>query len=360
MAQGPTVREAALELFRAHGMTTIFGNPGSTELPMLADSPTTSGTCSGCRRPSVVGMADGYAQASGASTLVNLHTAPGVGNAMGAIFNAQANKAPLVVTAGQQVAPQMTLQANLTNRDADEVPQPVVKWSYEPPRPRTCPAALARAIHVASLPPPGPVFVSIPMDDWDAERRRGRRGAGHVGAAGSRRRGPDPAGLDVLAERLGGASRPGARRRRRHRRGAAAGTTPWRSPSGSAPPVWASPAPASGRLGFPEDHPQFRARCRPRSARWRRRSRATTSCWSSARRCSATTPTSPARSCPRARRLLHITADPDEAARAPMGDAVVADSALTLRALVERVGPGPADRAAPPTRRGARGAAPRR
>src|SRR3954465_8974176 len=118
----PTVREAAFDLFREQGMTTIFGNPGSTELPMLADFPGDFRYVLGLQEAVAVGMADGYAQASGRTTHVNLHTAPGVGNGMGAIFNAQANKSPLLVTAGQQVRGLMTLQANLTNRDAARMP----------------------------------------------------------------------------------------------------------------------------------------------------------------------------------------------------------------------------------------------
>src|SRR3954469_6443696 len=164
-----TVREAAFDLFRKHGMTTMFGNPGSTELPMLAEFPDDFRYVLGLQEAVAVGMADGFAQASGRPAHVNLHTAPGVGNGMGAIFNAQANKSPLLVTAGQQVRAQMTLQANLTNRDATRMPHPLVKWSYEPPRAEDIPHALARGIHLASLPPRGPVFVSIPMDDWDAE-----------------------------------------------------------------------------------------------------------------------------------------------------------------------------------------------
>src|ERR1700760_4851220 len=109
-----TVREASFDLFRELGMTTMFGNPGSTELPMLADFPEDFRYVLGLQEAVVVGMADGYAQASARPALVNLHTAPGVANAMGAIFNAQANHSPLVITAGQQVRAQMTLQANLT------------------------------------------------------------------------------------------------------------------------------------------------------------------------------------------------------------------------------------------------------
>src|SRR5436853_7761735 len=164
-----TVREAVYDYFRARGMTTFFGNPGSTELPMLAQFPSDFTYVLGLQEAVVVGMADGFAQASGRPALVNLHTAPGVGNAMGAVFNAQANKTPLVVTAGQQSRSLMTLQPNLTNRDAVRMPHPLVKWSYEPPRAEDVPHAIARAVHAAELPPRGPVFVSIPMDDWDAE-----------------------------------------------------------------------------------------------------------------------------------------------------------------------------------------------
>src|SRR3954453_22768373 len=164
-----TVREATFELFRRQGMTTIFGNPGSTELPMLGDFPSDFRYILGLQEAVVVGMADGYAQAAGQVTHVNLHTAPGVGNAMGALFNAQANHSPLLVTAGQQVRAQITMEANLTNRDPTYGPQPYVKWSHEPPRAQDVPAALARGIHHASLPPRGPAFVSIPMDDWARE-----------------------------------------------------------------------------------------------------------------------------------------------------------------------------------------------
>src|ERR1700720_3931031 len=164
-----SVREAAFALLRARGMTTIFGNPGSTELAMLGPLPDDFRYVLGLQEAVAVGMADGFAQASGNVTHVNLHTAPGVGNGVGAIFNARANRPPLLVTAGQQARSLITMQANLTNRDAIEVPKPYVKWSHEPPRAADVPFALAQAIHHASLPPEGPAFVSIPMDDWGVE-----------------------------------------------------------------------------------------------------------------------------------------------------------------------------------------------
>src|SRR5437588_8403309 len=193
-----TVREATFELFRAHGMRTMFGNPGSTELPMLADFPADFTYVLGLQELVVVGMADGFAQASGRTTHVNLHTAPGVGNAVGGIANAQSNKAPLLITAGQQVRPQITFEANLTNRDAVLAPQPYVKWAHEPPRAQDVPQAIARAIHHASLPPRGPAFVSIPMDDWDADADEElERGA--LARAMHGRALPDPVALDDVA-----------------------------------------------------------------------------------------------------------------------------------------------------------------
>src|SRR6201989_3246426 len=114
----PTVREATFALLRSHGMTTVFGNPGSTELPMLTEFPEDFRYVLGLQELVVVGMADGFAQATGRPTHVNLHTAPGVGNAVGGIFNAQANKSPLVITARQEVRAHITIEANLTNRDA--------------------------------------------------------------------------------------------------------------------------------------------------------------------------------------------------------------------------------------------------
>src|SRR3954468_3967267 len=190
MRRMTTVREAVYSFLRERGMTTVFGNPGSTELPFLAQFPEDFTYVLALQEASVVGIADGYAQATGGPALVNLHTAPGVGNAMGAIFNAQANHSPLVITAGQQARSLITVQANLTNRDATRMPHPLVKWSYEPARPEDVPLALGRAAHLAKLPPRGPTFVSIPRDDGDTEgddayagAAIARRTSGRAGAA---------------------------------------------------------------------------------------------------------------------------------------------------------------------------------
>ena len=271
----PTVRDASFDLFRAQGMTTIFGNPGSTELPMLADFPGDFRYVLGLQEAVVVGMADGYAQASGRTAIANLHTAPGVGNAMGAIFNAQANHSPLLVTAGQQARAQMTLQANLTNRDAIRMPHPLVKWAYEPPRAEDVPLALAHGAHLASLPPQGPVFVSIPMDDWDAEvdeadarEAIGRRVTGRAVA--------DPEAVRGARRAARRGEQPGLRRRPRHRRQRRLGRggRPGRAPA----PAGLGDARARAAAGSasPRATPTSAACCRRRSGRSARRWRATT------------------------------------------------------------------------------------
>jgi benzoylformate decarboxylase len=339
----PNVREAAFELFRARGMTTIFGNPGSTELPMLHEYPPDFRYILGLQEAVVVGMADGYAQASGRIAHANLHTAPGVGNAMGAIFNAQANKTPLLLTAGQQVRAHVTMQANLTNRDATRVPHPFVKWSYEPPRAQDVVAALGRAIHQASLPPAGPVFLSIPMDDWGVEADEGevrqaiaRRVTGRAVA--------DPEEVAALASRLEAATNPvmvvgpdsdisGA----------------WESAVALAErqrlPVWATPAPGGGRIGFPEGHPSFRGVLPPAIGPVAQTLEGHDLILVAGSSVFPYYPYIPGPALPEGAALVAITNDPDEAARAPMGDAIVADVRLTLGALVEAVGE--TDRPAP-------------
>jgi benzoylformate decarboxylase len=329
----PTVREASFDLFRARGMTTMFGNPGSTELPMLADFPSDFRYVLGLQEAVVVGMADGYAQASGDVALANLHTAPGVGNAMGAIFNAQANHSPVLVTAGQQVRAQMTLQANLTNRDAVRMPHPLVKWSYEPARPEDVPLALARGAHVASLPPRGPVFVSLPMDDWYAEVDEDD--VGHaVGRSVVGRAAADPGQVRSLAERLDSATNPVL----------VAGpdvdaSGAWDLAVALAErqrlPVWASPATGGNRLGFPEAHPNFRGVLPPAIGPVGQTLEGHDMILVVGSSVFPYYPHIPGPLLPDGAELVAITSDPDEAARAPMGDALVADVRLTLEALLE-------------------------
>src|SRR6218665_682636 len=158
----PTVREAFLRLMRDLGIDTVFGNPGSTELPMFRDFPKDFRYVLGLQESVVVGMADGYAQATRNAALVNLHSAAGVGHAMGNIFTAFRNETPVVVTAGQQARSILPFDPFLSASQATELPRPYVKWAIEPARAEDVPLALLRAYQIAMQPPCGPVFISIP------------------------------------------------------------------------------------------------------------------------------------------------------------------------------------------------------
>src|SRR5258707_7596763 len=171
-----TVHQATWGLVRALGVRKVFGNPGSTEMPFLADFPDDIDYVLGLHEGAVVGMADVYAQLTGEHTLVNLHTAVGLGNAMGAIINAASGHSPLVITAGQQVRATLTMQPLLANPDPTMLPRPAVKWAFEPPRAQDVPAALARAFRYAALPPAGAGVLSLALDD--VLQPAGSRGAG--------------------------------------------------------------------------------------------------------------------------------------------------------------------------------------
>lgn len=165
----PSVRDAFIRLMRDFGIDTVFGNPGSTELPMFRQFPADMRYVLGLQESVVVGMADGYAQATKGVALVNLHSAVGVGHAMGNIFTAFKNQTPLIITAGQQARSILPFDPYLFAAQSTDLPKPYVKWSCEPARAADVPLALARAYYIAMQAPRGPVFLSIPADDWEAE-----------------------------------------------------------------------------------------------------------------------------------------------------------------------------------------------
>jgi benzoylformate decarboxylase len=243
-----SVKDATLDLLRAFGIRKVFGNPGSTELPFLSDWPDDIDYVLGLQEASVIGMADGYAQATRNAGFVNLHSAAGVGNALGNIYTAHRNQTPLVITAGQQARSILPLQAFLYAERASEFPRPYVKFSVEPARPEDVPAAIARAYYVAMQPPCGPAFVSVPIDDWAHQ-------ATPVAARNiSREFGPDPDAMMALVAALSTSKRPalvvgpGVDRAR-------AVDLMVRLAEKARAAVWVSPF--SARCGFPERHPQF-------------------------------------------------------------------------------------------------------
>jgi len=161
------IREATFQWMEARGIRYLFGNPGSTELPFLVELPDRVRYVLALQESIAVAMADGYAQASGRAALVNLHVAPGLGNAMGLLYTALKNRSPLIVTCGQQDTRHLFHEPLLT-ADLVGMARPVTKYSYEVVQPADVPDALEQAYHLAMTPPRGPVFISIPMNFWDA------------------------------------------------------------------------------------------------------------------------------------------------------------------------------------------------
>jgi benzoylformate decarboxylase len=164
-----TVHQYTYDILRKNGITTVFGNPGSNELPFLKNFPSDFQYILGLHEGTVVGIADGYAQATGQPAFVNLHSAAGTGNAMGALSNAWNSHTPLVITSGQQTRAMMGVEALLTNLEATQLPKPLVKWSHEPASAEEVPHSISRAINISKAEAAGPVYVSIPYNDWDID-----------------------------------------------------------------------------------------------------------------------------------------------------------------------------------------------
>src|SRR5919204_5075579 len=176
----PTVRDATLDTMRRHGLTRIFANPGSTEIAFLAGLPEDFEFILGLHEAAVVGMATGYAIGRNAPAFVNIHTTPGLGNAVAALSTARVNRAPLVVMVGQQDRRHLALEPFLTGRLqglAGDYPV----WVHQPACAQDVPGALARARHEAES-AGGPALVIVPMDDWLAPVLEGHEVAAPAGA----------------------------------------------------------------------------------------------------------------------------------------------------------------------------------
>src|SRR6476619_4800894 len=132
MTNAQTVHEVTYDLLRSLGLTTVFGNPGSTEETFLKNFPDDFTYVLGLQEASVLAMADGFAQSTGKPALVNVHTSAGTGNAMGSLIAAYKGNTPLIVTAGQQTREMVLCEPYLTNTEETVLPQPWVKWAYEP------------------------------------------------------------------------------------------------------------------------------------------------------------------------------------------------------------------------------------
>jgi benzoylformate decarboxylase len=246
-----TVRDAVIDVLRQRGLTKLFANPGSTEVPFLAGLPPDLEFVLALHEASVVGIATGWAIGRDEPALAVLHTTAGLGNAVGALATARVNRAPLVVLVGQQDRRHLAHEPFLTGRLhtlAGDYPV----WVNEPVRPQDLPGSISRAWHEATT-GRGPAVVIAPMDDWSAaagDPAEPPASAGRVLRAST----ADPAAAEELAAMLAGARNPtivvGA--------GADSPET-WRTLVPLAEkieaPVWQESFGA--RAGFPQDHRLF-------------------------------------------------------------------------------------------------------
>ena len=328
-----TVRETTHDLLRGWGLTTIFGNPGSNELPFLDRFPSDFRYVLGLHEGVVLAMADGYAQATGRPAFVNLHSAAGLGNAMGNLTNARAAHTPLVVTAGQQSRAMIGLGAVLADPDLTRVPEPHVKSSFQPARAQDVPRALSEAYHLAALAPAGPVFVSLPLDDWARPveapevallAKRRVRGAGAA-----------PAELaSELVERIGRARAP------------AIVVGPEVDDEYAYPrvvalaerlqaPVWTAPVPP--RCPFPTRHPLWQGVLPPSIAGVSEHLTGHDLVLALGAPVFRYHVYRPGPWLPAGTELIAVGADPHEASRTAFGDAVVADVGAVVEQLLDRL-----------------------
>lgn len=324
-----TVYDATYSLLRKLGLTTVFGNPGSTEQTFLKNFPADFEYVLGLQEATAVSMADGFAQATRKPALLNLHTVAGIGNGMCGIMTAFQNKTPLIITAGQQTREMLLFEPLLTNRDETTMPRPWVKWAYQPVRPQDVPGAIMKAYTIALQPPSGPVFVSIPLDDWD----KPALGEAAVRSASSRCA-PDPERLAHFAERIRKSKNPvllyGPEVERAG--GWDAGV---KFAERLRAPVYI--APLTERASFPQSHPQFRGMAPMATGPLSKKLRGhdlIVVVGAPVFRCY---PYIGGDYLPKGAELLQITNDPYDAATAIVGDSLLGDTRLALEKLNELI-----------------------
>ncbi|HKW91819.1 MAG TPA: thiamine pyrophosphate-binding protein, partial [Methylomirabilota bacterium] len=198
-------KQILMESLIAHGVEHIFGNPGTTESPILdalLDYPQLSYIVA-LHEGVALGAASYYAQTSGKPGVVNVHVAPGLGNALGMLYNALKARAPLVVTAGQQDT-RLRLRGPVLGHDLVAMAAPLTKWSVQVERADEFALIMHRALKVATDPPAGPVFVALPIDVLEQETDVAPFPPGRLYRAPE----PDPAGIHAAADLLRGSRHP--------------------------------------------------------------------------------------------------------------------------------------------------------
>jgi benzoylformate decarboxylase len=327
---GETVRDATFEVLREQGLTTIFGNPGSTEVPFLTDFPEDLRFVLGLHEGSVVGLATGWAIGRGDPALALLHTTAGLGNAVGALATARVNRAPLVVLVGQQDRRHLALDPFLAGKLrglGGEYPV----WVEEPVRAQDVPGAIGRAAHEA-VTQRGPALVIVPMDDWDApaeEEREDAAPARVVRAASA-----DPAAVEELARFLEAAQAPALV--------VGAGTDDaesWKALVGLAERLVAPVFQESfgARAGFPQDHRLFAGVLPADRPRLRERLAPHDAILVVGAPAFRQSPYAPGRFTEPGTRIAIVGDNADEVQRSPAELAVLAPPASVCRALAKRL-----------------------
>ncbi len=325
------VRDQAFDLFRRRGLTTMFANPGSTEVPFLAGLPDDLRFVLGLHEGSVVGMATGYAIGRGEPALVLLHTTAGLGTAVSGLATARVNRAPLVVVVGQQDRRHLAFEPFLAGKLAGlagEYPVAV----EQPAQAQDVPAAIERAYHAAAT-RRGPALVIVPMGDWEEPADEEREPAA-AGGAVFRAASPEPAAIDALAEFLAGAERPalvvGA---------GADGPEPWAALVDLAErlvaPVFQEPF--GGRAGFPQDHPLYRGVLSSARPRLREQLEPFDRLLVVGAPVFRQTAFTPGRFTAPGVRIAVVGDDPDEVHRSPAEVSVLAPPGPAIRALADRI-----------------------
>jgi benzoylformate decarboxylase len=329
MTSQPTVWDVTYDLLRALGITTVFGNPGSTEQTFLKNFPDDFTYVLGLQEASVLAMADGFAQSTGKPSLVNLHTGAGTGNAMGSLIAAYKSNTPMIVTAGQQTREMVLCEPYLTNTNESLLPLPWVKWVYQPARAEDVPAAFMRAYTIAVQPPAGPVYLSIPLDDWE----KPALGPAVIRTA-SQRCAPEADRIRAFAERINRARRPllvfGPEVDR-----AGAWDAAVEFAEKVHAPVYVGPL--SDRAPFPENHPLYQGLLPMTIAGVTEALRGHDVVVVVGAQVFRYYPYVAGEYLPDGTELLHITADPGVAGAAPVGDSLLADALLTLQQLTSLI-----------------------
>jgi benzoylformate decarboxylase len=324
-----TVHAATYNLLRSLELTTIFGNPGSTEQPFLKNFPKDFEYVLGLQEASVVAMADGFSQATKRPVLVNLHSCAGTGNAMCNMMTAYQNKTPLIITAGQQTREMILCDPYLTNRDETTLPRPWVKWAYQPVRAQDVPGAIMRAYAVALQPPAGPVYVSIPLDDWD----QSALGEAVVRSVSSRYA-PDPERVALFAERIQKSKNPvlvyGPEIER-----AGGWDAGIKFAERLKAPVYI--APLAERASFPQTHPQFRGMAPIAIGPLSEQLRGHDLIIVIGAQVFRYYPYIEGDYLPEGAKLLQVTNDPYDAAAAIVGESLLSDTKLALEAFIDAI-----------------------